>query len=78
LPPSKYVWSRPDPGVVEIPENEYSKFVEGVEHREFEFVIFFDSSRETLELRRDDPVVNQTLNNYFYFGNIDDALIFIK
>jgi 4-amino-4-deoxy-L-arabinose transferase-like glycosyltransferase len=78
LPPSKYVWSRPDPGVVEIPENEYSKFVEGVEHREFEFVVFFDNSRETLEFRRDDPVVNQTLNNYFYFGNIDNALIFTK
>jgi hypothetical protein len=78
LPPSKYAWSRPDNMTLTIPEDEYSKLVADVKNQEFEFVVVFDSNLEALENRRDDPIVNQTLNTYSYYGNIDNALIFRK
>jgi hypothetical protein len=78
LPPlADYVWSVQGSGV-EIPENEYDKLVESVKDQQFKFVVFFDNSRSALENRRDDPVVDETLDWYFYFGNIDNALIFSK
>jgi len=74
LPPSKYVWTRPDG--IQIPESEYNRLIESVKNHEFEFIVFFDNSFAALRYRISDPIVNQTLNNYFYYGNIDNAFIF--
>jgi hypothetical protein len=78
LPPTKYVWSLADPITNPIPEDEYDKLVASVKNLKFEFVVFFDNDLQALEYRTEDPVVNQTLNRYFFVGNIGNALIFSK
>jgi hypothetical protein len=78
LPPlPRYAWSL-NTSSNGVPENEYDKLVEMVNNQQFKFIVFFDNSRDALENRRNDPVVDQTLDRYFYYGNIDNALIFSK
>lgn len=76
LPPSEYVWTRPDG--IKIPESEYNRLIESVKNHEYEFIAFFDYSLATLRYRMGDPIVNQTFSEYFYYGNIDNAFIFSR
>ncbi|MFX0212179.1 MAG: glycosyltransferase family 39 protein, partial [Candidatus Hodarchaeota archaeon] len=76
LPPSKYVWTRPDG--IKIPESEYNRLIEGVKSHEYEFIVFFDHSLAALRYRMGDSIVNQTFSKYFYYGNIDNAFIFSR
>lgn len=80
MPPSEYVWTLRSGVEVQVPESEYNRLVESVKNREFEFIVFFDSSLAALNNRINDPIVNETLNSnqYVYNCSMENAQIFSR
>jgi hypothetical protein len=69
MPPSEYVWTRPD-GVT-IPVSEVNRLVDSVKNHEFEYVVFFFNEAN-------DSIVNQTLNSYYFLGFMGNAFVYTR
>jgi len=68
-----------------IPEEEFQRVADMVRDGIFEYIVLFSPDLERLEWRRDadpiieyDPIVDYTLQKYFYVKNISYAQIFSK
>jgi len=75
IAPSRYVSTTE---IFTIPEEEFQRLADMVKSREFKYIVIISEDLESLEERRDDPIVNYTLDTtrYFHVKTILNAQIF--
>ena len=75
IAPSRYISTTE---IFTIPEEEFQRLADMVKNREFEYVVIISEDLESLEERRDDPIVNYTLDTtrYLHVKTILNAQIF--
>jgi len=77
--PSKFISTVRDPLIHTIPEEEFQRLANMVKNRTFTYIIIVSQNLEELEQRREgDPIINYTLQEYFFVKSIVNAQIFSK